>query len=440
MMMKLNAKLPALVAVMIMLGMLLLVGCAQAQPAPTAAPATKQAEAPAKPTAVPTVAAQATPAAATTPAGAAKPAAQATQPASSSGIPLIPASHQPLEQRSECLACHKQGGFMPAPASHAGRTGETCKSCHQAKPAEKPPVLNLTAAKADKAPTLDGVAEEAWNKAKPVTIHVNGGINKGETDVTMKALYSQDTIYFLAQYKDPTESLRRQPWVKQQDGSWKALPGAQAYEDKFAMIWNINDSIKGFNEQGCAVTCHATTPGRDRPLKYTNADGELGDTWHMKTVRTNPVGQIDDQYLDNDTKAEEAGRKSDAKTAGGYTNNSKEGEKTPPFALPGNKPAPPYWIMDSEKVPFDDSKYKAGDEVPGIVIAPFTGDRGDLSAKAVWKDGAWTIEWSRKLQTGSKTDVQFDPKKEFYFGVAVFDDAQIGHAVQYGVTKLTFEQ
>ena len=89
---------------------------------------------------------------------------------------------------------------MPAPASHAGRTGETCKSCHQAKPAEKPPVLNLTAAKADKAPTLDGVAEDAWSKAKPVTIHVNGGINKGETDVTMKALYSQDTIYFLAQY------------------------------------------------------------------------------------------------------------------------------------------------------------------------------------------------------------------------------------------------
>lgn len=95
--------------------------------------------------------------------------------------------------------------------------------------------------------------------------------------------------------------------------------------------------------------------------------------------------------------------------------------------------------MDSEKVPFDDSKYKPGDEVPGIIIAPLAGDRGDLSAKAVWKDGTQIIEWSRKLQTGSKTDVQFDPKKEFYFGVAVFYNAQIGHAVQYGVTKLSFE-
>lgn len=329
---------------------------------------------------------------------------------------------------------------MPAPASHASRAGSTCTSCHQAKAAEKPPVLSLSAAKADKAPALDGVAEDVWGKAKPVTIHVNGGINKGATDVALKALYSQDTIYFLAQYKDPTESLRRQPWVKQPDGSWKAVSGAESYEDKFALLWNINDSIKSFNEQGCAVSCHATTAGRDRPLKYTNADGELGDIWHMKTVRTNPVGQIDDQYLDNDTKSADAGRKSDAKTAGSYADNTKEWQKTPPFALPANKPAPPYWIMDAEKVAFDDSKYKAGDEVPGIVIAPAVGDRGDIAAKAVWKDGMWTAEWSRKLQTGSKTDVQFDPKKEFYFGVAVFDNAQIGHAVQYGVTKLTFEQ
>ena len=329
---------------------------------------------------------------------------------------------------------------MPAPASHTGRTGDTCKSCHQAAPAAKPPVTNLVAAKADNAPTIDAQVDDAWGKAKPLTTHVDGGINKGETDVTLKALYTQDTIYFLAQYKDPTQSLRRQPWVKQADGSWKSLPGSEAYEDKFAVLWSINNSVKGFNEQGCAVTCHATTPGREQPLKYTNAEGELADIWHMKTVRTNPVGQIDDQYLDNDIKSKEAGRKSDAKTAGGYSDNKKEGQKTPVYGLPGNKPAPPYWIMDSEKAPFDDSKYKAGDEVPGIAIAPLVGDRGDIAAKALWKDGTWTIEWSRKLQTGSKTDVQFDDmKKEYYFGVAVFENAQIGHAVQYGVTKLSFE-
>lgn len=377
---------------------------------------------------------------AATPAAKATTVTSATSPAAG-GIPQISAAHQPIEQRKDCLACHKQGGFMPAPASHAGRTNDTCTSCHQAAPAAKPPVESLVAAKVDKAPTLDGTVEDTWSKAKALTVHVNGGMNKSETDVTLKALYDNDNVYFLMQYKDPTQSLERQPWQMQQDGTWKQLPANPNYEDKAAFIWDIaSSSMKGFSEQGCAVTCHATTAGKDRPLKYTNSASEFGDIWHMKTVRTLPVGQIDDQYLDGDTKANEAGRKSDPKTSGGYADNKKEGQSTPPFALPGNKPAPPFWILDSEKVAFDASKYKAGDKVPGIVTAPAVGDRGDITAKGGWKDGVWTFEISRKLTTSGKYDVQFsDLKKEYFTGVAIFDNAQIAHAVQYGVTKFTFE-
>src|SRR5512143_1359804 len=98
-------------------------------------------------------------------------------------------------------------------------------------------------------------------------------------------------------------------------------------------------------------------------------------------------------------------------------------KKTPKVALPGNKPAPPYWILAGEKEPFDDSKYKAGDEVPAIIVGPFTGDRGDISAKIVYKDGVRTSVFWRKLATGSEYDVQFsDLKNEYAFGVAVFDN------------------
>lgn len=108
--------------------------------------------------------------------------------------------------------------------------------------------------------------------------------------------------------------------------------------------------------------------------------------------------------------------------------------------MKGNKPAPPYWIVDSEKEPFDDSKYKAGDEVPGIIVAPFTGDRGDIAVKSLWKDGAWTLVFLRKLVTNSEFDVQFnDMKKQYAFGVAVFDNAQVRHAYSPGVLKLVFE-
>jgi hypothetical protein len=115
-------------------------------------------------------------------------------------------------------------------------------------------------------------------------------------------------------------------------------------------------------------------------------------------------------------------------------------KKSPKFALPGNKPAPPFWIMGSEKEPFDDSKYKTGDEVPGIIVAPYTGDRGDISAKIVYKDGVRTSVFWRKLVTGSEYDVQFgDLKKEYAFGVAVFDNAQVRHAYSPGVLKMKFE-
>ncbi len=164
--------------------------------------------------------------------------------------------------------------------------------------------------------------------------------------------------------------------------------------------------------------------------------------WHR--CRAGTVDQADDQYVDNTRydkdKAPEAGRKSDPSTGGGYTNNVSDDKKGPKFALPDNKPAPPYWIMANEMEPFDDSKYKAGDEVPGIIVAPFTGDRGDISAKVTYKDGVRTSVFWRKLVTGSEYDVQFsDLKKEYAFGVAVFDNAQVRHAYSPGVLKMKFE-
>ncbi len=300
-------------------------------------------------------------------------------------------------------------------------------------------------------PTLDGVMDDLWKQAKPLTVKVVGGKNLpgGSTEVTLRSVYSGDMVYFLMQYKDATESLRREPWQKQADGSWKQVkdPSDKGgdnnlyYEDKFALLWNI--SSPAFEAKGCMSTCH-TGEGKPYGNKYTKDAGERLDMWHWKGVRTGTVGQIDDQYVDNTRydkdKAPEAGRKSDPKTGGGYAGNVSDDKKGPKFALKGNKPAPPYWIVESEKEAFDDSKYKAGEEVPGIIVAAFTGDRGEIAARHVWKDGVRTIEFSRKLVTGSEFDVQFnDLKKEYAFGVAVFDNAQVRHGYTPGVLKLGFE-
>jgi hypothetical protein len=320
-----------------------------------------------------------------------------------------------------------------------------------ARPLEAQQQNTLVAKKATAAPAVDGTIDDMWKAAPALTIKVASGRNLpgGSTEVSLRAVYTADTVYFFMQYKDETDSVRRSPWVKQADGSWKKLsdPNDKGgdnnlyYEDKWAVIWNI--SSPAFEQRGCLSACH-TGEGKPYGNKYTANAGERLDMWHMKGVRTGTVGQVDDQYVDNTRydkdKAREAGRKSDPKTGGGYSDNQTDDKKGPKFALPGNKPAPPYWIVDSEKEPFEDSKYKAGDEVPGIIVAPFTGDRGEISSKIVYKGGVRTSVFWRKLVTGSEFDVQFsDLKKEYAFGVAIFDNAQVRHAYLPGMLKMRFE-
>ena len=301
-----------------------------------------------------------------------------------------------------------------------------------------------------------GAADAAWAKAKPLSVKLSGGqhFKDGSTTATLKAVYSGEMFYLLVQYADPTQSIRRFPYQKQADGSWKKLVDANDkggddnvyYEDKYALIWNINNSINGFSEQGCMVTCHAGEAGKPFGNKYTAAEGETGDIWHMKSIRTGYIGQTDDQFLDHTRfdkdKSPEAGRKSDPKTGGGYADVKLVNGK-PEFmhksGVPANKKGGTYYLKEEDKVAFDDSKFKAGDEVASILVAPFTGDRGDIATAISWKGGKWTAAMSRKLVTGSKFDVQFDNMDGTYdFGLATFDNAQVRHAFHMGALKLKF--
>ncbi len=306
----------------------------------------------------------------------------------------------------------------------------------------------LTSMKVTTAPVIDGTPESLWDGATAMTVNVAGGANQGGHTVTLKSVYTDDSVYFLAQWNDDTESLQRLPWEKQADGTWKRLatPNAKEggentyYEDKFAQIWNIN--IPAFESSGCFSTCHVgeNLDVKDFGNKYTTNPGEIGDIWHMKMVRTNPTGYFDDQYVDstryNETTAPDAGRHSDP---GGspYSDNINDAKNAPAYTS-ADQPAPPYWILDDQKIPFTDT-YNTSDEIAGIIVKPPTGDRADIKGKAVFKDGTWTLEYGRKLVTGSQYDVQFsDMKKGYSFGTAIFDNAQTRHSYETGVSKLVF--
>ena len=317
-------------------------------------------------------------------------------------------------------------------------------ACASQEEAAAPNVL--VAAKVTTPPVLDGIANDAaWAAAKPITVALTGGMNfadgKGATTATLKAVYSGDTVYFLVQYDDPTNSVRRGPYQKQADGSWKKLkdPADKGgddnvyYEDKWAMLWNINNSIVNFDKKGCAVACHV---GEGKPFgnKYLASVGQMGDIWHMKSQRTAPLGKVDDQYLDHTrydpNTAANAGRKNDP---GGPEYQAFDLVNGRPAFM--NKDAKPLnaggtaYIVEGNQVPFDDSKFKPGDEVASYLIFPLKGDRADINVAMRWANGKHTSEVSRKLTTGSRYDVQFsDLGASYGFGLAAFDNAQVQHA------------
>ena len=329
----------------------------------------------------------------------------------------------------------------------------TATTAPTAAPEFTAPEGALVSMKVAAAPELDGAADDAaWADAPSLTIPVAGGANNGSTEVQLKSVYADDMVYFVAQWADPTQSFIRSPWEKQADGTWKKLADPDDkggdnnlyYEDKMALIWNINNSIKGFETAGCFGLCHVGENSDVKPYgnKYTANEGEIGDIWHWKSVRN--LNQIDDQYVDStryseDTK--EAGRKSDAKESGGYTDNQTEDKTAPAFMAPegGAKDGSPGYLLDSEKVAFDDALFVAGDLVPSISKSEIVGDRGDIAAAWQYADGMWTLEFGRKLDTGSETDVQFsDLAAVYHFGVATFDNAQVRHAFQNGATPFVF--
>ncbi|MCO1600538.1 ethylbenzene dehydrogenase-related protein [Desulfosporosinus nitroreducens] len=328
----------------------------------------------------------------------------------------------------------------------------------------------LTAVKTTAAPTVDGKSsEDFWTNAPEMKLTLSnagalqggtgGKFDNGNTEVSMKSAYDAENVYFLLQYKDPTDSKARGPWILE-GGKLVKKPYNEFYEDKLAINWNINDSTKDFNTAGCAVTCHVATDkeGKSVTKHWTNAENELLDMWHWKYVRQNSLfgpdkpGLMHDQFMDsvkydpNDATKSGAGRHADP-GAKEYEDNVTADKSAPKLVFDG---APvngnPYVIVDGldKTKPFTADYIKTmkeGDFIPGPIAKQITGDPADIKAKGKWENGVWTLEISRKLKTTSDKDIQFDDlAKTYSFAIAAFDNSQIGHGYENIVHKLAFKQ
>lgn len=237
----------------------------------------------------------------------------------------------------------------------------------------------LTAIKIGEPVAVDGKAGESfWAKVRPVTVQDVAA----KIPVTLKAAYDNENIYILASYPDETES-RQHRTLK-----WNAernvyLDGPER-EDVLVLKWNMSPYPSGL------------TLKEDQPYR--------ADEWFWKACRTDVSGHADDkQHVYSATPGPNT-----------IMLVSKTGQV---FYLdrPGDKGEPAY----------DTPLYAGyqGDRAPKFVSRTPTGSRADVRAKGEWQDKTWTVEFSRRLDTGNDDDLRLQPGKTAQFGVSRYEIA-----------------
>lgn len=281
----------------------------------------------------------------------------------------------------------------------------------------------------------------AWDGAQPLAVELANGLGyrDGRTTVTLRAMHDGSRLYMLAEWPDEREDRTCRPWRRTEDG-WEHLvtrPGGENVyaEDKFSLVFPIEPD-PWFEQFGCAASCHA---GGGRDYGYKGTPRKL-DVWHWKATRSDPVGQVDDQYWSKvDFEKKNVGRLNDPKESGGYEANVAK-DKAHPAWLPERPELARDGMIPKEHA----VKYTAegaaaippGTIIPGMVVSAIVGDRGDVRCVSEHADGRWRVYMERALDTGSEYDAPFVPGRPLSFTVAAFDHAQTRHAYNHAVYRL----
>ena len=363
-------------------------------------------------------------------------------------------------------------------------------------PPEPNSATDLIAINVATPPVLDGVADAMWAEHpvlefSTVVPEVTGDVFRGYTgniipSVKMRSAYDANNIYFLVEWADPSQSLKRNPWYfdpatkrwAQESGTYgfNSTPYRPPfYEDKISFLWNVNNSVSGWNSGTCYKSCHTGLPAADGSSRhFTNFPSEKIDMWHWKSVRggVNAANQIHDQYQDNTYPN---GRKSDP-GVDVYQNNTQKLTITgsspavtvdvPKYVIPGKSDYG--WIMNTEVTAGTAKLITAVDAngvltlsdgttidpnvgtdyqrigtygsgglgakaIPGLTLNDsYTGSAGHVFCKTTYTSGkGWTMEIRRALKTDDAVyDVDFSSLADQYFGFAIFENAQIAHSIK----------
>lgn len=275
-------------------------------------------------------------------------------------------------------------------------------------------------------PVLDGVlSTNEWNATSITT----------STGVTLNAMADGQYLYMSATWNDATESIYKNKLSY--DGSTWTKSGD---EDRIAFIFD--SGLNGTDGGNCATMCHV-------PVMSTN--GGTVDLWHWKAVRSNPMGLVDDNYIDS------VNRHGDPGTSATSDNALVFGH---PSFMSGNDPHAnvdfllkddaalnafdPYGVMTTysktTSTAFDSlATFSNGDFIPGYLLRVSSGDRASVMAAGKWSNGVWTVEF-KKPYGGSEYDFVVAPGSFVSFTYEIFDNEGANHWTNgFDATILTLD-
>lgn len=262
--------------------------------------------------------------------------------------------------------------------------------------------------------------------------------------------------------------------------TYKAVREGKAkvsYEDRFNfMLGDNKGAVANFANQGCWVTCHNSM--RDTPNEPTKeqveahpvlgkggmkksdirkylpetrtaidaaggwdkvkdkaaldalmAKGAFLDLWQARAYRSLPVGKADDSHVfeyrnfDKGRKPFDSNWDGEKKQPKFMFDPAKNGGRAALTEAQFRDPKAPR-LSDVNSVPYDASKIKDGDLLPGFILnTKQDGSAADLDASGKWENGQWTMHVWRKLNTGQKDDIALAAGQTYPVGFAVHDDA-----------------
>ena len=258
-------------------------------------------------------------------------------------------------------------------ATHAPGLGHNAPLTLKAKHTQTPPII-------------DGAGDdEVWRAATPLNLDAIGvwGTSIGKSaKITIKAIHTDSHIAFLMRWEDATrDNKMHKPWV------WNAEK--KAYEQGKEQ------------EDAMALAFEHTGPFTADMLSPVDA---VWDLWTWKATRSDPVGYaLDKTHRYSTTKPEGKAKEYPSRTG------------------------TPIWVQrpddkgeSTQKSLQAPSEY-SGDVLPAYAIGEPAGSGADVRAKGKWENGYWTVELSRKLNTGHPDDTAFDPAQTYAMAVAVQD-------------------